>query len=133
MAFTIWNLERKFGKKDFADDYYDLVLRRFDSWGLNTIGNWSAPELVMKSRKPYVVSVLERAKGVKRHPKFHIYDFEDPDFEMNFRAAIRGRFAEDAALAHAAKDPMCIGFFVDNELQFHKWIPDVGRTRGAFG
>ncbi len=131
MAFTIWNLERKFGKKDFADDYYDLVLRRFDSWGLNTIGNWSAPELVMKSRKPYVVSVLERAKGVKRHPKFHIYDFEDPDFEMNFRAAIREKFATDGSLAHAAKDPMCIGFFVDNELQFQKWMPDVGDARAA--
>jgi len=131
MAFTIWNLEKKFGRKDFADAYYDLVLRRFDAWGLNTVGNWSAPELSLKSRKPYVMSVLERAKGVARHPKFQIYDLGAPDFERNFRAAIRGRFAADAALAHAAKDPMCIGFFVDNELQFHKWIPDVGAERAA--
>ena len=126
MAFTIWNLEKKFGKKDFADDYFDFVLKRFDGWGLNTIGNWSAPELSLKSKKPYVMCVLERARGVKRHPKFHIYDFADPDFERNFRSAIRAKFAEDAALAHAAKDPMCIGFFIDNELQFQKWIPDVG-------
>ena len=133
MAFTIWNLEKKFGKKDFEDEYYDFVLKRFDSWGLNTIGNWSARELCLKSRKPYVMSVLERAKGVKRHPKFHIYDFSAPDFEQKFRQAIRDRFAEDAALAHAAKDPMCIGFFVDNELQFHKWIPDVGEGRAASG
>ncbi len=126
MAFTIWNLEKKFGRKDFADEYYDLVLARFDSWGLNTVGNWSAPELSLKSKKPYVMSVLERAKGVKRHAKFHIYDFSDPDFERNMRSAIRARFAADAALAHAAKDPMCIGFFVDNELQFQKWIPEVG-------
>ena len=127
MAFTIWNLEKKFGKKDFASDYYDLVFRRFDSWGLNTIGNWSAPELGLASRKPYVACVLERAQGVKRHEKFHIYDFTDPSFETNLRAAIRARFATDASLAHAAKDPMCIGLFVDNELQFQKWIPDVGR------
>lgn len=133
MAFTIWNLEKKFGKKDFADDYYDFVLKRFDSWGLNTVGNWSAPELSLKSAKPYVASVLERAKGVKRHSKFHIYDFSAPDFEQKFRRAIRDRFAEDPALVHAAKDPMCIGFFVDNELQFHKWIPDVGEGRAASG
>ena len=133
MAFTIWNLERKFGKKDFAADYYDLVMRRFDSWGLNTIGNWSAPELGLMSRKPYVASVLERAKGVKRHPKLQIYDLDDPEFEWNMRSAIRARFVEDAALAHAAKDPMCIGFFVDNELQFHKWIPEVGEGRAARG
>lgn len=131
MAFTIWNLERKFGKKDFASDYYDFVMKRFDSWGLNTIGNWSAPELGLMSRKPYVASVLERAKGVKRHPKFQIYDFENPDFERNFRAALRKKFATDALLAHAAKDPMCIGFFVDNELQFQKWISEVCDARAA--
>ena len=123
--FEIW-LEKKFGKKDFDDEYYNFILKRYDSWGLNTIGCWSAPQLIMKSRKPYVVCVLERAKGVKRHSKFHIYDFDDPDFEENMRSAIRKRFAEDDSLAHAAKDPMCIGFFIDNELQFQKWIPDAG-------
>ena len=133
MAFTIWNLEKKFGRKDFDDEYYDFVLKRFDSWGLNTIGNWSAGDLTVKSRKPYVISVLERAKGVKRMQKFQLYDFSAPDFEQNFRAAIRERFATDRALAHAAKDPMCIGFFVDNELQFHRWIPDVGEGRAAAG
>ena len=133
MAFTIWNLEKKFGRKDFDDEYYDFVLKRFDSWGLNTIGNWSAGDLTVKSRKPYVMSVLERAKGVKRMQKFQLYDFSAPDFEQKFRAAIREKFATDRALAHAAKDPMCIGFFVDNELQFHRWIPDVGEGRAAAG
>ena len=133
MAFTIWNLEKKFGRKDFEDEYYDFILKRFDSWGLNTIGNWSSGDLTIKSKKPYVISVLERAKGVKRMQKFQLYDFSAPDFEQKFRAAIRERFASDRALAHAAKDPMCIGFFVDNELQFHRWIPDVGEGRAAAG
>ncbi len=126
MAFTIWNLEKKFGKKDFAADYFDFIFKRFDSWGLNTIGNWSAPELLMASRKPYVACVLERAKGVPRHEKYHLYDFTAPDFEEKMRAAIRDKFATDKSLQHAAKDPMCIGFFIDNELQFQKWIPAVG-------
>jgi hypothetical protein len=133
MAFTIWNLEKKFGRKDFEDEYYDFVLKRFDSWGLNTIGNWSSGDLTIKSKKPYVLSVLERAKGVKRMQKFQLYDFSAPDFEQKFRAAIREKFAADRALAHAAKDPMCIGFFIDNELQFHRWIPDVGEGRAAAG
>ena len=128
MAFTIWNLEKKFGKKDFAEEYWPFVLKRFDNWGMNTIGNWSEGELLRKSAKPYVVSVLERAKGVKRHEKFHIYDFTAKDFEANFRAAIRARFATDDTLRHAAKDPMCIGFFIDNELQFQKWIPEMGES-----
>lgn len=131
MKFTVWNLEKKFGKRDFAADYFDLVFRRLDSWGFNTVGNWSAPELALASRKPYVVSVLERARGVRLHAKFPIYDFADPDFETSLRAAIRGKFAAEAALRHAATDPMCIGFFVDNELPFQKWIPDVGEAAAA--
>ena len=129
LPFTLWNLERKFDKRDFEDDYYDFVIRRFDAWGINTIGNWSAPALCMKSKKPYVASVLERAKGVKRHPKFNIYDFAAPDFEERMRASIRARFSDDPLLRKAAHDPMCIGFFVDNELQFQKWIPEVGDVR----
>ncbi len=126
MAFTIWNLEKKFGKKDFELDYLNLILKRFDAWGLNSIGNWSAGSLTMMSKKPYVLSVLERAPAVPRHKKFHIYDFTAPNFEETFRKAIRQKFATEPALAHAAKDPMCIGFFIDNELQFQHWIPAMG-------
>ena len=135
MAYPDWNLRIKFGKDDYLADYYAFVQRRLPAWGVNTIGNWAARELLATARVPYVASVLERAKGVKRHEKFHIYDLEDPDFERNMRAAIRRAFAEDspngAMLRHAARDPLCIGFFVDNELQFQKWIPSVGREKAA--
>ncbi len=131
MSYPAWNLRKKFGKDDYLEDYYDFVQRRLPSWGINTIGNWSGRELLAKARMPYVVSVLERAEGVKRHEKFQIYDFEAPDFEEKMRAAIRKKFAEDATLRHAASDPLCIGFFVDNELQFQKWIPDVGAEKAA--
>ena len=131
LPFVRWNLEKKFGRKDYELGYLDFVLRRLDAWGFNTIGNWSASALCMKSRKPYVVSVLERAKGVKRHPKLPIYDLASSDFERQMRKAIRDRFASDSLLCRAAKDAMCIGFFVDNELPFRKWISDVGEERAA--
>ena len=131
MAYPAWNLRIKFGKEDYLADYYDFVQRRLQSWSINTIGNWSARELMANAHMPYVACVLEHAKGVARHAKFHIYDFEAPDFERNFRAAIREKFATDGTLRHAARDPMCIGFFIDNELQFQKWIPDVGAEKAA--
>ncbi len=120
MNFTGRNLERKFGKADYADDYYDLILRRFDAWGLNTIGNWSAGELTMKGRKPYVISVLENAKGVEmiKANGVRFYDTGQPGFAEKFKAAVRARFAAEPALRQAATDPMCIGFFIDNELKF---------------
>ena len=120
MAFTIWNLEKKFGKKDFAADYYDLVLKRFDAWGLNTIGNWSAGELTQMGRKPYVITVFELSPKVPRLESTKFYDSLDPRFEEAMKAAVAERFASDPALKKAATDPMCIGFFIDNELKFPK-------------
>ncbi|MBR1870885.1 MAG: hypothetical protein IJ802_03565, partial [Kiritimatiellae bacterium] len=118
--FTLQNLEKKFGKKDFVQDYYDFVLRRFDSWGINTIGNWSANELATSGRKPYVISVLENAKGVKmiNGNGVRFYDVDEPEFAAKMRTAIRQRFIDEPALRRAARDPMCIGFFIDNELKF---------------
>lgn len=129
VPFTKWNLETKFGTAEYAQEYYDFMLRRFDSWGLNTIGNWAARELLMTGKKPYVACVLERAKGVKRHPSIPMYDLQDPHFEERFRQAIQERFREDESLRRAATDPMCIGFFVDNELPFPKWISSVGAEK----
>ena len=120
MAFTIWNLERKFGKKDFAADYFDLVLKRFDSWGLNTIGNWSAGELTRLGRKPYVITVFELSPKVPRLGTAKFYDSRDPRFDEAMKAAVAEKFASDPALKKAAADPMCIGFFIDNELKFPK-------------
>ena len=135
MSYPAWNLQKKFGRKNYLRDYFDFVQKRLPAWGQNTIGNWAAREILMSARMPYVASVLENAPGVKRHEKFHIYDLEDPDFERNMREAIRRKFAEDTPngkmLRHAARDPMCIGFFVDNELQFQKWIPAVGGEKAA--
>lgn len=120
MAFTVWNLEKKFGKKDFAADYYDLVLKRFDAWGMNTIGNWSAPELTQMGRKPYVITVFELNRSVPRLGKEKFYDSLDPNFAEAMKSAVRDQFASDVALRKAARDPMCIGFFIDNELKFPK-------------
>ena len=135
MAYPDWNLRIKFGKEDYLSDYYLFCQRRLGAWGLNTIGNWAAPELLVSARVPYVACVLENARGVKKHGKFRIYDLEDPEFEKNMRAAIRAKFAENssagAMLRRAARDPLCIGFFVDNELQFQKWIPEAGAEKAA--
>lgn len=118
MAFTIWNLEKKFGTKNFQSAYYDFMLRRFDAWGINTIGNWGAPNLIQKGKKPYVVSILELAASVPRLGKTKFYDTLSPHFVSAMKEAVRSRFEQDPTLSRAKEDPLCIGFFIDNELKF---------------
>ena len=118
MSFPTWNLREKFGKTDFKSDYYDFVLRRFDSWGVNTIGNWSDGELLGLSRKPYVMTSVSRPEGLP-YLSGGFYDTLDETFADKMRAAVATAISTPgSAAARAAADPMCIGFFIDNELSF---------------
>ena len=118
MSFPTWNLREKFGKSDFKADYYDFVLRRLDSWGVNTVGNWSDGDLTKLGRKPYAITAVSRPEGLP-YLSGGFYDTLDATFEGKMKAAVSNAFAvADSALARAASDPMCIGFFIDNELSF---------------
>ena len=118
MSFPTWNLREKFGKTDFQSDYYDFVLRRLDSWGINTIGNWSDGDLTKLSRKSYAIVAVSKPSGLP-YLADGFYDTLDATFAAKMRDAVAAAFAvQGSALAHAATDPMCIGFFIDNELSF---------------
>lgn len=118
MSFPTWNLRKKFGKTDFASDYYNFVLARLDAWGVNTIGNWSDGALTRLSRKPYMLSVdVSAAELPKLSDGF--YDTLDETFSEKLASAVASAVAvADSAAATAAVDPMCIGFFIGNELTF---------------
>lgn len=110
------NLHRKYGQS-WESEHADMVHRRLNSWGMNTIGNWSDSDIYLQNRTPYLATVgingpeLQGSEGWWR--KFH--DVFDPGFRTTVREAF-------AAQSTEAADPWCIGFFVDNELT---WGDDV--------
>ena len=118
MSFPTWNLREKFGKTNFKADYYDFVLRRLDSWGINTLGNWSDGELTKLGRKPYMIVAVSKPEGLP-YLSGGFYDTLDATFAEKMKVAETNAFAvSGTALAQAVTDPMCIGFFIDNELSF---------------
>ena len=118
MSFPTWNLREKFGKTDFRADYYDFVVRRLDSWGVNTMGNWSDGDLTKLSRKPYVLTAVSKPEGLP-YLQGGFYDTLDATFAGKMALAVSNALsAAGSAAARAVSDPMCIGFFIDNELSF---------------
>ena len=115
MSYTLWNLEKKFGTSAYAAPYYDFLLDRLDAWGVNMIGNWSAGDLLRKGRKPYVCTLYSRDASVPALANYAWYDCFAADFETKLKAAVKANAEKDPALAKALADPMCIGFFIDNE------------------
>ena len=111
------NLIRKYGNR-YVEKWAARTIRRLESWGFNTIGSWSADEIVKESRIPYVAQVY--AYGAPRLEGdngfwYKFYEVFDPGFQEALEQNLKYR-------AEMFNDPYCIGFFVDNEIT---WGDDV--------
>jgi hypothetical protein len=109
--FTRANLLRKYGA-DFEPALADVTHRRFESWGVNTIANWSDEQIYLLRQTPYTATISFEARKLEGSEGYwgKFYDVFDPSFQANLRARLekeRGR---------TVGDPWCIGYFVHNEL-----------------
>ena len=110
--FAAANMQLKYGP-DWHSISSDLSHARLSAWGMNTCGNWSDSEIYLAHKTPYVVAIeLGEKKGEKA---------------MAIRgneAALRQKLKKALAKhAESADDPWCIGYFIDNELDW-KFVPD---------
>lgn len=111
-SFTQANLGRKYGD-EWRSTGTDRVHARLRSWGMNTIANWSRPEIYLRRQTPYVVEVHYESRNIEGNHKL-----PDP-FDGGFRGAVRESMGRRR---YSVDDPRCIGYFVDNELS---WQQDV--------
>ena len=120
MPFTHWNLQKKYGQEDYRDAFYDVLARRLQAWGINTIGNWANRDFMLKGKVPYTMQLSDFAKELPRfrNSKVKFYDVYDPEFEVKMGNILRDRAAVDEITRKSIDDPMCIGYFIDNELAF---------------
>ncbi len=127
LPFTHWNLQKKYGKNNYEDDFYAVLTRRLQAWGINTIGNWAAGDFMRKGRTPYTMQLSDFAAGFPRFAgnRIKFYDVFDPQFDVKMGNILRDRAAVDPAIRESLTDPMCIGYFIDNELRFNDIIPAV--------
>jgi hypothetical protein len=105
-SFYTWNLYRRYGS-DWYQRWMDLTIRRMDSWGINTIGNWSDPRLGNSRGKPYVATLggWGIADGIMGMPDVYVPDYYD---KVDAAAARQ--------CAHLKDDPYLLGYFIGNEV-----------------
>jgi hypothetical protein len=99
-AFNFYtaNLERKFGPH-WRERWREETVQRLESWGFNTIGNWSEPDLWAMHRLPYTVPLWLEGK-------FWWGGIPDP-FDPRFATAV-DEMAQNAA-ARFGGDPWLVG------------------------
>ena len=102
-SFYSWNLSRRFGS-DWYQKWIDLTVLRMNNWGINTIGNWSDPNLGESHRKAYVATL--EGWGIEEG-KMGMPDVYDPGYtamlipQLHFNAALKKMilFFSDISLA----------------------------------
>jgi len=112
--FYAANLKRKLGDQ-YRRAFGDLACRRLQSWGFNTIGNWSDGMLLLESPLPFTVTASSgRVRRIEGGGGYwsKLIDVFDPAFPAQ----------TDASIARAVEpfraNPLVIGYFVDNEMSW---------------
>ncbi len=121
--FSQANFLRKYGT-DWENIFAEVTHRRLNSWGINTIANWSDSSIYLMRKTPYVCTISYSSKRLEGSQGYwgKFYDVFDP----SFRQALRERLALEKG--RAIDDPWCIGYFVHNEIA---WGDEVSLAAAA--
>lgn len=100
------NITMKYqGAPYLTDIMTEQTNRRLKSWGLNTVATHSDDRFYQEASIPYAIEIRSGIPG-------YIPD----DFDVvKFKESLRKTLIERYRIELSANDPMCIGYFVDNE------------------
>lgn len=104
-SFGTWNLFRRYGN-DYPTKSKELIVKRMDKWGLNTIANWSSPEVMALNKKAFMLQL--RGLGTDGS-LMGLADVYAPGYASKLDAACKS-FVEPLR-----DNPWVIGYFVANE------------------
>lgn len=105
------NLQKKYGM-NWRELYPKMINHRLRSWGFNTLGNWTKKEFYELKKMPYTQAVHFWRPEIKEGEQLKsLPDAFHPHFEQSLAKSLQ-RYSTQA------NDPWCIGFFIDNELDF---------------
>lgn len=120
LPFNARNLEKKYGTKDFAPEFYKNLHQRLQNWGMNTIGNWGHPDLIAMQKTPYTLQLMDYDRSLPRIAggNLKFYDVFDPAYIDAMKNLVANAAKKNPIVEKSLTDPFCIGYFIDNELNY---------------
>jgi hypothetical protein len=121
---ALLNASLKYGS-DWQKEFIDRALQRLASWGINTVGAWSAYAIYDLRQTPYTFAFSIQSPTIEGTSGFwgKFADVFHPDWIPNIEKTVR-----QDPFPSTANDPLCIGYFVDNELS---WKDELSIGLGA--
>ncbi|OFX57764.1 MAG: hypothetical protein A2066_14405 [Bacteroidetes bacterium GWB2_41_8] len=104
-SFGTWNLFRRYGDS-YPTESKEMIIKRMDKWGLNTIANWSSPEVMNMNRKAFMFQL--RGVGIEGG-LMGLPDVYTADFASRVDAGCK------ESVEQYKDNPWLIGYFTGNE------------------
>jgi len=104
-SFGLWNLFRRYGE-DYQAKSCEMIIKRMNKWGLNTIGNWSSPEVYNLNQIAYTQQLRDLAMERKLMGLADVYA---PGFAARMDSAMKSYLPKNK------NNPWILGYFVGNE------------------
>ncbi len=113
-------LRQKYGTENYFPEYIRNVSKRMDAWGINTLGDWSSLDLMDLGRTPYTLQLTDYDWKMPRiaNSKIRFYDVFDQRYIDRMKSLMKIAAEKDPLVTKSLTDPMCIGYWIDNELNF---------------
>ncbi|MCI1639699.1 MAG: hypothetical protein LKI42_00285 [Bacteroidales bacterium] len=116
-SFGLWNLYRRYGA-DYKRKALDMVIKRMDKWGLNTVANWSDEDVMRMNRKAFLFPLHDLGLS---NDLMGLCDVYDPGFESRLTGSLKRQTSS------LRDDPWLIGYFIGNEPA---WLSHESRLCG---
>lgn len=117
VSFGAWNLFRRYGE-NYPEKSREMIIKRMDKWGLNTIANWSSAEVMNMNKKAFMFQL--RDVGIEGG-LMGLPDVYAADFALKVDAGCK------ASVESYKNNPWLIGYFTGNEPS---WLEQEERLCG---
>jgi hypothetical protein len=124
-SFYMSNKYRKTGVFPTDSSLYGEAAVRLKKWGFNSAGGYSPEKYADENNFPYTRMLPLSSMSWAKIDGISIFDIFAPDAE----AKIDQAFAK--ALTPNKNDPLLIGYFIDNEYDFHKFYSHVPKLKAS--
>ncbi|MBM7563601.1 chitobiase/beta-hexosaminidase C-terminal domain-containing protein [Paenibacillus sacheonensis] len=124
-SFYMANVYRKTGKFPTEHSIYMEAVERLKKWGFNGVGSYSPVKYGEEGKMPYVRMLPLNSMSWAKLNGISIFDIFAPNAEAKIDDAFR------KALTPNKDDRMLIGYFIDNEYDFHKFYTNVPKLKAS--
>ncbi|WP_426449447.1 DUF7594 domain-containing protein [Paenibacillus sp. S-38] len=123
-SYYLANKFRKTGSIPSSVSFYTEAVERLKKWGFNGAGAWTPVQVVRGQSFPYTAMLPMASISAGKLEGLSLFDIFAPD------AAEQMEKVFAAALPALKDDPMLIGYFIDNEYDYHKFYTGVPKLKG---